>query len=160
VPELPKVERIPVRGAVRVKGPRGYFLLCFLLWVVIDLGTAGGLRLDYFARYMPALLIFYLGYPLVFTWLVFRRRLGGRGLFVATLVAILVVEAAFTGNPWIISFPLCLIGIPLAVAVYAPLTYFPLWAVRGELGMHRRTVVALCCVELAVTTLTALGSGG
>jgi hypothetical protein len=154
------VERMPARGAARLGGPGAYFLLGFLLWVAVDLGTAGGLRLGYFARYMPALLVFYLGYPLVFTWLVFRRRLGSRGLFAATLVAILVVEAVFTGNPWVVSFPLCLIGIPLAVAVYAPLTYFPLWAVRGELGRHRRTVVALVCVEAVVTALTALGSGG
>jgi hypothetical protein len=154
------VERILARGAVRFGDPGAYFLLCFLLWVVVDLGTAGGLRLSYFARYMPALLVFYLGYPLVFTWLIFRRRLGSRGLFAATLVAILVVEAVFTGNPWVVSLPLCLIGIPLAVAVYAPLTYFPLWAVRGELARHRRTVLALACVEVAVTVLTALGSGG
>ncbi len=149
------VSRVP-----RFEGARGYFLLCFLLWVVVDLGTAGGFRLSYLARYMPALLIFYIGYPLVFTFLVFRRRLGGRGLFVATLVAILVVEAVFTGNPWIVAFPLCLVGIPLAIAVYAPLTYFPLWAVRGELGRHRRMVVALCCVEAVVMALTTLGKGG
>jgi hypothetical protein len=154
-----KTETI-VSRAPRFEGARGYFLLCFLLWVVVDLGTAGGFRLSYLARYMPALLIFYIGYPLVFTFLVFRRHLGGRGLFVATLVAILVVEAVFTGNPWIVAFPLCLVGIPLAIAVYAPLTYFPLWAVRGELGRHRRMVVALCCVEAVVMALTTLGKGG
>jgi hypothetical protein len=146
--------------APRLEGARGYFLLCFLLWVVVDLGTAGGFRLSYLARYMPALLTFYVGYPLVFTYLVYRRRLGGRGLFVATLVAIFVVEAILTGNPWLIAFPLCLVGIPLAIAVYAPLAYFPLWAVRGELGRHRRMVVALCCVEAAVMALTTLGKGG
>lgn len=141
------------------RGGAGYFLLCFLLWVAVDFGTAGGLRPSYFATYMPGLLVFYLGYPAVFTYLVFRRRLGGRTLFAATLVAIFVVEAVFTGNPWIIVFPLCLIGIPLAIAVYAPLTYFPLWAVRGEWRRHRRMVVALSCVEVAVTALTALGTG-
>ena len=147
-------------GGLRLEGARGYFLLGVLLWVVVDFGTAGGFRPSYFARYMPALLVFYVGYPLAFTYLIFRRGLGGRGLFVATLIAIFIVEAVFTGNPWIIVFPLCLIGIPLAIAVYAPLTYFPLWAVRGEMGRHRRTVVALCCVEAVVMGLTTLGKGG
>jgi hypothetical protein len=137
-----------------------YFLLCLALWVVVDWGTAGGFGLSYFATYMPALLVFYVGYPLVFTYLVFGRRLGAGALLAATVVAILIVEALFVHNPWVMAFPMLLVGIPLALAVYAPLTFFPLWAVRGEMGRHRRTVVALCCVEAVVMALTTFGAGG
>jgi hypothetical protein len=143
-----------------VRGPLTYFGLCFLLWVVVDFGTAGGFRPSYFATYMPALLLFYLGYPAAFTFLVYGRRLGPRGLLVGTAVAIFVVEVLFVGNPWLVVPPLLFVGIPLALAVYAPLTFVPLWAVRGELGRHRRTIAGLVAVEVAVMTLTTLGKGG
>ncbi|MBN2176029.1 MAG: hypothetical protein JW722_00025 [Demequinaceae bacterium] len=144
----------------RRRQPLTFFLLGVALWVVVDWGTAGGFRPSYFASYMPALLVFYLGCPAVFTYLVFRRRVGTRGLIVATLVEIVVVEVIFTGNPWLTSVPLLFVGIPLAIAVYAPLTFFPLWIVRGEMGRHRRLVWALVAVEAAVTFLTVAGAGG
>jgi hypothetical protein len=99
-------------------------------WFVVDWGTAGGFRPSYFATYMPALLVFYLGCPAVFTYLVVRRRFGTRALIAATVVEIVV---------------------------YTPLTFFPLWIVRGELGAHRRLVWSLVAVELAVTLLTVTG---
>jgi hypothetical protein len=134
-----------------------YFLLGVALWFVVDWGTAGGFRLSYFAAYMPALLVFYVGYPAVFTYLVFRRRFGTWALLAATLVAIFVVEVLFVHNPWLIVPPLLFVGIPLAIAVYAPLTFFPLWIVRGELGRHRRIVWLTVATELAVTALTVKG---
>ena len=57
--------------------PVRYVLLGFLLWVIIDLGTAGGFRLSYFTTYGPLLLVFYLGYPLAFSYLIFRRHWSG-----------------------------------------------------------------------------------
>jgi hypothetical protein len=104
------------------------------------------------------LLVFYLGCPAVFTYLVFRQRIGTRGLIVATLVEIVVVEVLATGNPWLTTVPLMFVGIPLAIAVYAPLTFFPLWIVRGEFR-HRRVVWTLIAIEAVVTFLTVAGSG-
>ena len=135
-----------------------YCFTCFLLWVLVDLGTAGGFRLSYFAKYGPALLIFYLGYPLVFTFLIFRAHWGEKRLFLATLAAIFVIEVVFTRNPLVMTFPVCLVGIPLAILVYAPLTYFPLWYVQKEIGNHKTTVVFLVICELVVMGLTTFGN--
>ena len=134
-----------------------YFVAGVLLWIVVDFGTAGGFRPSYLVRYGPALLVFYLGYPLFFTALAFGRGWSERRLLAATLVAIVIVEVAFTGNPLVTTFPAMLFAIPLAVAVYLPLTFFPLWWVRGEMGWHRRLVVFLTAVEVAVMLLTVLG---
>ncbi len=136
-----------------------YFGLGVFFWVLVDFGTAGGFRLSYFERYGPSLLVFYLGIPAVFTALVFLFRAGEKILFLATLVAIFVVEVLFTGNPLIAGFPACLIGIPLAIAVYAPLTFFPLWIVRGQIRAHWKIVALLSIVEAAVTFMTVFGSG-
>ena len=147
------------RRPLRTRPALAYFLIGVGLWFLVDWGTAGGFDPAYLAAYMPALLIFYLGYPAIFTWLVFGLRWGWRRLFAATAVAILAVEVVFVHNPWLIVPPLLFIGIPLALAIYAPLTFFPLWIVRGEMGRHHRLVQLLVAVELAVAAATIFGRG-
>lgn len=122
------------------------------------MGTAGGFRISYFETYGPTLLLFYIGYPLIFSVLIFKLHWNERSLFLATLVAIFVVEVLFTRNPLVMTFPALLIGIPLAIMVYAPLTYFPLWIVRKEMQEHRILSVALIIVELIVMMLTTFGN--
>ncbi len=135
-----------------------YFLLGVLLWVLVDFGTAGGFRIAYFEKYGVTLLLFYLGFPLIFTLLIFRLNWNERRLFFATLVAIIIVEVLFTRNPLVMSYPSLLWGIPLAILVYLPLTYFPLWIVRKEMGRNRFLVIALSLVELIVMWLTTFGN--
>ena len=137
--------------------PWQYFFLGFLLWVVVDFGTAGGFRTAYFEKYGPTLLFFYLGYPLVFSVLIFKFHWGTGRLFFATLAAIFVVEVLFTRNPLVMTFPALLLGIPLAILVYAPLTYFPLWFAQREMGKHRLLVLGLAIVELSIMFLTTFG---
>lgn len=135
-----------------------YFILDVLCWIVVDWGTAGGFRLSYVQKYGPTLLFFYLGYPLAFSVLIFRLRWSERGLLGATLAAIFVIEVVCVRNPLLMTFPALLAGIPLAVAIYSPLTYFPLWFVRGDLGRYRRLLAALIIVELIVMVLTTFGN--
>lgn len=123
----------------------------------MDFGTAGGFRISYFQTYGPTLLLFYIGYPWIFSILIFKLHWSERRLFLATLLAIFVVEVLFTRNPLVMTFPAMLLGIPLAIMVYAPLTYFPLWFVRGEMTKHKKLVIALSIVELFVMILTTFG---
>jgi hypothetical protein len=138
--------------------PLLYVLYGFVLWVIIDLGTAGGFRLLYFSIHGPLLLAFYLGFPIVFAYLIFRWHWAGWKLFLATVVAIILVEGVFTGNPFVLSFPLMLAGIPLAICIYSPLTYFPLWIVNGEMGRHKAIAAFLSLVVLVVMFLTTFGA--
>jgi hypothetical protein len=134
-----------------------YFFLGVLLWVLVDFGTAGGFRIAYFQTYGPTLLLFYIGYPLLFSIFIFKLKWSERQLFMATLAAIFIVEVLFTRNPLVMTFPALLLGIPLAIMVYAPLTYFPLWFVRNEMGRHKKLSIALVIVELIVMALTTFG---
>ena len=134
-----------------------YIIYGFILWVIVDLGTAGGFRLSYLTSHGPLLLFFYLGFPLAFAYLIFQRRWSGWKLFLATAVAIILVEGVFTGNPFVLSFPLMLVGIPLAICIYAPLTYFPLWIVNREMGKHKAVAVVLSMIVIAVMFLTTFG---
>jgi len=138
--------------------PVRYVLLGFLLWVIIDLGTAGGFRLSYFTTYGPLLLVFYLGYPLAFSYLIFRRQWSGWRLFLATVVAIGLIEGVCTRNPFVLSFPLLLAGIPLAICIYAPLTYFPLWIVNHDMRRHKAVVAVSSLVVIVVMFLSTFGA--
>jgi hypothetical protein len=134
-----------------------YFLICVLLWVIVDWGTAGGFRPAYFEKFGFSLLVFYIGYPAVFSILVFVFHWGEGLLFAATLAAIFIIEVVFTGNPLLTLFPQLLFGIPLSIMVYAPLTYFPLWIVRREAGRHKWIMLFLAGVEMIVMMLTVFG---
>ncbi len=136
-----------------------YVASAALLWFVVDFGTAGGFRLAYLARYGLALALFYVGHPLAFGYLIFRRGWRGQRLFWATIAALLFIEGLVIQNRFVLSFPLLLAGIPLAICVYLPLTYFPLWLVNGELGQHRRAVFLLSSVIAGISLLTALTPG-
>lgn len=129
-----------------------------VLWFIVDFGTAGGFRLSYLTTHGPLLLAFYIGYPLVFGYLIFKLHWEGWRLFLATVVAILIIEGVLTGNPFVLSFPLMLVGIPLAICVYTLLTYFPLWIVNGEMKRHKRIAALLSGVVVAVMALTTLSA--
>jgi uncharacterized YccA/Bax inhibitor family protein len=58
------------------------------------------------------------------------------------------------------TFPALRLGIPLAIMVDTPLTYFPLWFVRKEVAQHRILVTGLVIGELIVMILTTFGNSG
>jgi len=137
-----------------------YFLYGILFWIVVDFGTAGGFRLDYLRTYGLTLWLFYLGFPALMTVLIYKYEFNGRRLFLATLGEIFLVEVVFTRNPLVVNFPVCLLGIPLAVAVYSPLTFFPLWIVNGEIRRRWKIVLPLSLMTAAIMCLTTFGTGG
>ncbi len=134
-----------------------YFLLSVILWFVVDFGTAGGFRFAYYEKIWPTILIFYLGFPLIFSLLIFRLKWNTTRLFLSMLVMIFIVEILFTNNPLLMIFPTLLWGIPLAVLIYTPLVFFPLWFLRKELRMHRLVILVTGAAVLIVTALTIFG---
>lgn len=133
-----------------------YILLGSLIWFIVDFGTAGSFKVSYLTKYGPLLLAFYLGYPLFFSHLIFNRNWNEKKLFCATVAAMFVIEGILVRNPFVLAFPLLILGIPLAICIYAPLTYFPLWIVNGEIGKHRNTMIVLSTVIIATTILSII----
>ena len=104
------------------------------------LPPAIGDPLAYYSRYMPALLLFYLGYPLVFSVLIYRLRLGNRGLFLAMIVGIVVVEILFTHNMLLLTLPICLLAIPISLGHYGMVTFMPMWIAERTVRENRKWV--------------------
>jgi hypothetical protein len=150
--------RIAVRKRIVIPISWQYFIIGVIFWVIVDWGTAGGYRLTYFEKFGPTLLLFYIGYPLLFTVLIFKLKWSDTLLFLATLGAIFLIEVLFTRNPILLNSPALFIGIPLAIMVYMPLTYFPLWLVRKEVVSHKVIMLVLLFFELIIILLTTFGS--
>lgn len=137
-----------------------YLLIGTFFWVSVDFATTQAVitPYEYYSVHFPAILIFYVGYPLVFSILIFKAGLGGKSLFVATIIGMVVVEVLFTHNAVIYSFPLLLIGIPVAVAIYSFLTFVPKWIVEGTVRKNLLKTLFLLGSVILVSLLNVLGS--
>ena len=138
-----------------------YFLLGILFWVVIDFTTTEAIRNPsfYYSTFMPALLIFYIGYPLVFSLLIYKFKLSNRSLFIAALVGIFVVEILFTNNALLYTFPLMLLTIPVAISIYTLHTFVPKWIVDKEIKNNKWKILIMVIVYILVSLATLFGSG-
>jgi hypothetical protein len=136
-----------------------YFLFGIIFWIVVDFTTTPAIRhpAQYYSTYMPALLIFYVGHPLVFSILIYSLNIRDRWIFLAMLAAIFVVEVIFTHNKLLYTFPMMLIAIPAALGIYSFLTFVPKWIVNAEIKQKKWQTIGLAIVWILVSIATLIG---
>jgi hypothetical protein len=141
---------------------RRYFALAVVAWIVVDFTTtpAIGNPHGYYSKYMPALLLFYLGYPLVFSFLIYGLKLGRRSLFLAMIIGIFVVEIVFTHNMLLLTLPICLVAIPISLGHYGMVSFMPLWIAERALGQNVRWATATLVVYAIGAILNILTQFG
>ncbi|MCW4048915.1 MAG: hypothetical protein NWE89_04180 [Candidatus Bathyarchaeota archaeon] len=122
-------------------------------WVVVDFSTVFNPDVERWVRHMPLIWVFYIGYPLLFGHLIYRRRLGDRGLVSAMLVSGFVIEVVLSGNALLYTFPIMVVMIPVAVAIYSCVTFIPRWIVDGEIRERKRLILLLVTVWIIVSVL-------
>ena len=131
-----------------------YFLLGTVFWFCVDFTTAFAPDVHRWVSYMPTILLFYFGSPLLFAVLIYRRGWSDRSLFGPLLVVLVLVEIVFSHNALLFTFPLLLIFIPVAVAIYSFITYVPRWIVDGRLAQHRGPTLLLTLVWIIIAVLS------
>ena len=138
-----------------------YFLLDVLFWFVVDFTTTTAIKdaAGYYGIYMPSILIFYLGCPFVFAVLIYKFNIGDKGLFIATVIEIIVVEIIFAGNTLFFTFPMMILAIAVSLGIYSFLTFVPKWIVDGELQAHKRVTILLMVVWVLISFATLFGTG-
>jgi hypothetical protein len=121
-----------------------YFLCAVLAWVVVDFTTTAAIAhpARYYSTYMPALVFFYLGYPLLSCVLIYACGLAGWRLFLAMLGGIAVVEIGFAHNTLLVTLPICLLAIPISLGHYGMVTFMPKWLAEHSLRKNRRWAAA------------------
>jgi hypothetical protein len=127
-----------------------YFLVSVLAWIFIEQTTAFYFDLGRWVSYMPDIWVFYLGFPLLLTILIYRLKFRGARLFAAVVLQLIVVEILFTGNAMLFTFPMLLLAIPIGLAIYSIITYVPLWIVENSIREHKRAMALFLVVWLFV----------
>ena len=131
-----------------------YFLLSTVFWFAVDYTTVFNPYYQRWFDYMPDILLFYFGYPLVFTVLIYALRLNGWKLAAALIIGLFIVEIVFTRNALLYTFPIMLVMVPLSVCIYTFITIVPKWIVEGRLRENRLVVIGLTAVWLIVAALS------
>ncbi|MBI9050990.1 MAG: hypothetical protein JEZ00_16330 [Anaerolineaceae bacterium] len=130
-----------------------YFLLGTLFWVIVDYTTVFNPDFPRWVAHMPLVWVFYLGYPLLFAWLIYKQNFAGKKLFFSMIIATVFCELIAFQNTLLYTFPIMLIMIPLAVCIYTLITYVPMWLVNGKLKQHWRLSLFLTIVWLLIAFL-------
>lgn len=137
-----------------MKGFIRYFLIGTIFWVVVDWTTAFNPDFERWLSHMPEIWLFYIGYPLIFAFLIYKRKWSNGRVFLATLVGAFLVEVIFTGNELLYTFPIMLIGIPIAVSIYGLLTFVPKWIVENKIRQNKRRLILMIIVWVLVSIST------
>ena len=130
-----------------------YALTGMIAWVIVDFTTAFNPDVQRWIRHMPLIWAFYIGYPLLFAYLIYRRRWSDRRIACALLVSAFVIEVILTDNALLYTFPMMLVMNPIAAAIYSVVTFIPKWLVEGEIRERKKTVLLLVAVWIVISIL-------
>lgn len=138
-----------------------YSLFGILFWFIIDFTTTEAIKDagHYYSTFMPLLLIFYIGYPLIFSLLIYKYEMSDKKIFISTIIAMILLEVLFFRNVMLYSFPMFLLAIPLAVSIYSLLTFGPKWIVEKQIRANKKKFVLMIVVYVLLSLVTAFGSG-
>lgn len=137
-----------------------YVIFGVIFWFLVDFTTTNAVRNPgfYYSTYMPALLLFYIGYPLIFSFLIYRFDFEGKPLFITTLIAAFFLEAVVFQNSLLYTFPMMLIGVPAAIFLYSFITYGPKWITNKEIKNKKWKLIVLILIYVFISLATVLGN--
>jgi len=141
-------------------GFRKYLLAGVVTWVVVDYTTAFNPDVQRWLEHMPLIWAFYVGYPLIFAHLIYNRGWGDRSMFLAMIAGCFFVEIVCSNNSLLYTYPIMLVMVPVALAIYGVVTFIPKWVVDGELKARWRTAALLLAVYIVVAVLNYFDKAG
>jgi hypothetical protein len=130
-----------------------YLLSGVSVWVLVDYTTAFNPDTARWIQHMPDIWLFYIGYPLLFAYLIYVRNWNNKQLFSSMLVMAFIIEVVLSQNSLLYTFPILLIMNPVAFAIYSLITFIPKWFTENELTSNKKTIVILVVVWILVSIL-------
>ena len=131
-----------------------YFFLGATFWVVVDFTTAFNPDVRDWISHMPLIWVFYLGSPLLFAYLVYKKKCSDKKIFLPVLVVLFIVEILFSNNALLYSFPIMLIMIPVSISLYSFITYVPRWIVDKKINEHKVPVIVMFVIWAIIAVLS------
>ena len=130
-----------------------YLLSGVTIWVLVDYTTAFNPDTARWLQHMPDIWLFYIGYPLIFAYLIYARKWDNKRLIGSMIVLGFIIEVILSNNSLLYTFPLMLIMNPIAVAIYSLVTFLPKWFTENTITKNRKRVTLLVIVWLIVSIL-------
>jgi hypothetical protein len=135
-----------------------YFIIGVIFWLIVDWTTAFQPDLQRWLTYWPEIWVFYLGFPFIFAFLIYKRMWSNRGIFTATLAEVFIVEIVFTHNALLYTFPIMVLALPVGIILYSLLVFVPKWIVDKELRRNKWKLTLMVAVWVLVSLATFAGS--
>ena len=132
-----------------------YFLLAVLFFVIVDFLTTAALvhPVEYYSTFMPFILVFYIGYPLIFSFILTKFKLKTKGLFIGAIIGMFISEVIFFHNPLFFQFPLALIALLFGISCYSLITIVPKWIIDKEVLKRKKWIIIMLVLLIINTVL-------
>jgi hypothetical protein len=131
-----------------------YFIIGVFFWVVVDYTTAFNPDFQRWIDHMPEIWSFYIGYPLLFSFLIYKKKWDTRKVFYSMIIVAFIIEVILSNNALLYTFPIMLIMIPIAVAIYSFITFTPKWIVEKKIIENKKKLIILVIVWATVSILS------
>lgn len=126
-----------------MKSKYKYLILSIIIWVLVDFTTAHIPNFDSWKSFMPEIWIFYIGWPLLFSYLIYKNEWDDKKIFKWTMILGFLLEIIFFNNTMFFMFPFMLIAIPVFIAIYTLVTLVPKWIIEKRLKDHKIKIVLI-----------------
>ena len=123
-----------------------YLLSGVAIWVIVDYTTAFNPDNARWGQHMPDIWLFYIGYPLIFAYLIYMRKWDNKRLIGSMIVLAFIIEVILSNNSLLYTFPIMLIMNPVAVAIYSLVTFVPKWFTENTITRNRNRVFPRHCM--------------
>lgn len=137
-----------------------YFLIGALLVTLVDYTTAFNPNYLRWISYLPDVLIFYVGYSLLFALLIYKLGLKSKRLFIAMLIAGFCFEILLFKNKLYFTYPMMLITIPATVFIYGFVTYAPKWIAEKSVSENKKKLILLTAAWIIISFLAFSSNSG
>lgn len=132
-----------------------YLLLYILIYFIIDFSTGFNWDFKYWTSIGGPILgaIIYPLSGLFFAYLIFRKNIKEKWLFIIAVVYGLLLEIIIFKNP-LLAFPNILLGLPIAAAVYSLIVFLPKWIVERSVRKNLKKLIPLLLVWIFMAVLS------
>ena len=121
--------------------------------MLVDYTTAFNPDTTRWLQHMPDIWLFYIGYPLIFAYLIYAKKWDNKRLIGSMIVLAFIIEVILSNNSLLYTFPLMLIMNPIAFMIYSLVTFLPKWFTENTITRNRNRVIFLVVIWLIVSIL-------
>jgi hypothetical protein len=131
-----------------------YLIYGIICWVIVDFTTVFNPNLQKWISYWPTIWLFYILFPLIFSFLIYKVKINDKQLFLCIIIEIIISEVILFQNQLLFTFPIMLLAIPLSLCIYTLITFLPKWIVEKKLKENQRMVIFLIVVWILISIIT------